>query len=359
MTSGNNITDHPYALQTWEGLFPFLLPGPFKDKEADADVLLRIKAPKSYWLYLESQNAEQVEILRRDLNGSNGLPPLSESFQLRVRKQLGTLKKSFLDTDWRVKGKFKDESMYVSIKRHDFLPGTSMEFPRYITPPPRYGPRPPSSVMKDHFPNCLPIDEEEEEEFARAAAAAAAAAAASLLHRQTRNPFSDQSGALGDGYNVGGIGGVGDPFDLNHLHNPHSFLNPISVTSTMMSTMTATTTTPPSSPHSNRHQLQQRLHHQPHRRFDDDLPREGRMSSASPPLTSSTTTASTTTPPPTSSSMSSNGEVPLIGCESVAETRIKTEFGCPVPDYRPFNMRTTIGEGNTNMDVAMSVPCPY
>ena len=26
----NNITDHPYALQTWDGPFPFLLPGPFQ-----------------------------------------------------------------------------------------------------------------------------------------------------------------------------------------------------------------------------------------------------------------------------------------------------------------------------------------
>ena len=55
--------------------------------EGEADVL-RIRAPKSYWLYLEGQTQEQVEILRRDLNGSNGLPPLGESFQARVRKSL-------------------------------------------------------------------------------------------------------------------------------------------------------------------------------------------------------------------------------------------------------------------------------
>jgi len=158
----NNITDHPYALQTWDGPFPFLLPGPFQG-EGEADVL-RIRAPKSYWLYLEGQTQEQVEILRRDLNGSNGLPPLGESFQARVRKSLNTLKKMFLDTDWRIKGKFKDESMFVSIKRHDFLPGTSMEFPRFITPPPPYGARPSPNLMKEHFPNCLPFEDEEDDD---------------------------------------------------------------------------------------------------------------------------------------------------------------------------------------------------
>lgn len=269
----NNITDHPYALQTWDGPFPFLLPGPFQG-EGEADVL-RIRAPKSYWLYLESLTQEQVEILRRDVNGSNGLPPLGDSFQARVKKSLNALKKSFLDTDWRIKGKFKDESMFISIKKHDFLPGTSMEFPRFITPPPPYGSRPDPRLMREHFPNCIPIDEEEEEEERRRLAA--------VTGRDHVGVFFGGGGGGGGGGRGGSCGNV-DHYD-NGSFNGHG--------SSYVGCRRAATS--------------------PNEIFRS--------------------------PAPTSAPTTSSGDVPLGGCESIftSDARIKTEFGTSSStDYRHY-----------------------
>jgi len=199
----SNITDHPYALQTWDGPCPFLMPG---DGETD---LLRIKAPNSYWLYLESCNSDHaclLEILRRDLNGSNGLPPLGESFQLRVRKTLSNLKKTFHETDWRIKAQFKNEHMFLSIKRHDFLPGTSMEFPPFITPPPPYGPRPSLMYLRDHMPNYVDMDDDELEARQR---------------ERLFGPYMHQSFGSFENFGLGNVDGLNKSMDgyMNGLFN--------------------------------------------------------------------------------------------------------------------------------------------
>ena len=84
-------TDHPYALQSWEGRFPQLIPG-----DGSNDVL-RVRAPKAYWLSLElnfpdyhnEEGFAPIDVLKRDLNGTNGCPPLGESFKTRVKKTIG------------------------------------------------------------------------------------------------------------------------------------------------------------------------------------------------------------------------------------------------------------------------------
>ena len=84
-------TDHPYALQNWEGRFPQLIPG---DGRND---VLRVRAPKAYWLTLEANYPDYnnkdgfspSDVLRRDLNGANGCPLLGESFKTRMKKTIG------------------------------------------------------------------------------------------------------------------------------------------------------------------------------------------------------------------------------------------------------------------------------
>ena len=83
-------TDHPYAMQSWEGRFPQIIPGD------DVNDVLRVRAPKAYWLSLEAnfpdyQNKDgyaTLDVLRRDLNGTNGCPLLGESFRTRVKRTI-------------------------------------------------------------------------------------------------------------------------------------------------------------------------------------------------------------------------------------------------------------------------------
>ena len=49
--------------------------------------------------------------------------------------------------------------MWISIKSHDFAPDAPKESPSVITPPPRFGPRPPPSAMFHHFPKYEPAVE--------------------------------------------------------------------------------------------------------------------------------------------------------------------------------------------------------
>jgi len=147
-------TDHPYALQSWEGRYPHLIPG-----DGTNDVL-RVRAPRSYWLSLDAnypdyQNKDgfaPIDVLRRDLNATNGCPLLGDSFKTRVKKTISELRKTFLKTDWQNKAEFKTELMWISIKAHDFLTAGPKESPTSLTPPPRFGPRPKPAAMFHHFP---------------------------------------------------------------------------------------------------------------------------------------------------------------------------------------------------------------
>ena len=62
------------------------------------------------------------------------------------------MRKTFLKTDWQTKAEFKTELMWISIKAHDFLTAGPKEAPSCLTPPPRFGPKPPPAAMFHHFP---------------------------------------------------------------------------------------------------------------------------------------------------------------------------------------------------------------
>merc|ERR1712228_134404 len=66
--------------------------------------------------------------------------------------RISALRKTFVSTDWQNRAVFKTELMWISIKSHDFVSTQPNESPSILTPPPRYGPRPPPSAMFDHFP---------------------------------------------------------------------------------------------------------------------------------------------------------------------------------------------------------------
>ena len=93
-------TDHAYALQKWEGRFPHLIPG-----DGSNDVL-RIRAPKAYWLSLEANHPDYqnkdgfgtLDVLKRDLNGTNGCPLLGETFKTRVKKTIRFDHSTFIET---------------------------------------------------------------------------------------------------------------------------------------------------------------------------------------------------------------------------------------------------------------------